>query len=85
MDFICAATKLHSIMANWLADYHHMLLFRLLSTAVVFGVLWPALWLLRTIGYRMIQRLATRVWRRAHGWRGRVARRGARSARESLL
>jgi hypothetical protein len=85
MDFICAATKLHSIMANWLADYHHMLLFRLLSTAVVFGVLWPGLWLLRTIGYRAIERLAPRISRRAQGWHGRLARRGARSARESLL
>ena len=31
------------IMTNWFADYHNMLLLRLLSLAVVFGVLWPGM------------------------------------------
>jgi hypothetical protein len=43
---------LRPIMTNWFADYHNMLLLRLLSLAVVFGVLWPGLILLLGFGLR---------------------------------
>ena len=49
------------IMSNWFAGYHDMLLLRLLSLAVVFGVLWPGLWLLLGIGLRSARRLAGRI------------------------
>jgi uncharacterized protein involved in response to NO len=56
-------------MTYWFSDYHHMLLLRLLSMAVVFGVLWPVLWLLITIGVRSAGRLA-RQWHGAGMWHG---------------
>ena len=63
-------TTLRAIMTNWFTDYHHMLLLRLLSIAVVFGVLWPVLWLLLRIGYRSARHLARRIWQGAHTWQG---------------
>jgi hypothetical protein len=53
---------LRPIMTNWFAGYHDMLLLRLLSLVVVFGVLWPGLWLLLGIGSRLARRLAGRIW-----------------------
>jgi len=57
-------------MTNWFADYHNMLLLRLLSLAVVFGVLWPGFWLLLGIGLRSARRLAARSWRGTRTWQG---------------
>ena len=53
---------LGSIMINWFAEYHNMLLLRPLSLAVVFGVLWPGLWLLFGIELRSARRLSGRIW-----------------------
>jgi hypothetical protein len=61
---------LRLIMTNWFADYHNMLLLRLLSLAVVFGVLWPGFWLLLGIGLRSARRLAGRLWRGTRTWQG---------------
>ena len=61
---------LRLIMTNWFAGYHDMLLLRLLSLAVVFGVLWPGLWLLLGIGLRTATRLAGRICHGTHTWQG---------------
>jgi hypothetical protein len=52
---------LRLIMTNWFAGYHNMLLLRLLSLAVVLGVLLPGLWLLLGIGRRSARRRAGRI------------------------
>jgi hypothetical protein len=52
---------LRLIMTNWFAGYHDMLLLRLLCLAVLFGVLWPGLWLLLGIGLKSARRLAGRI------------------------
>ena len=61
---------LRLIMTNGFAGYHDMLLLRLLGLAVVFGVLWPGLWLLLGIGLRSARRLSRRIWRGTHTWQG---------------
>jgi hypothetical protein len=61
---------LRAIMTYWFTDYHHMLLFRLLSLAVVFGVLWPVIWLLFRSGFRSAVRLAGRIWHGRSTWQG---------------
>jgi len=61
---------LRTIMSNWFANYHHVLLLRLLGLAVVFGVLWPGLWMLLAIGSRSARRLARHVWHGRRTWQG---------------
>jgi hypothetical protein len=61
---------LRPIMTNRFADYHDMLLLRLLSLMVVFGVLWPGLWLPLGIGSRSARRLAGRIWHGTRTWQG---------------
>ena len=39
-------------MNTWLADYHHLLLVRLVLLFFAFGVIWPCLWLVGAIGVR---------------------------------
>ena len=61
---------LHLIMTNWFAGYHDMLLLRLLNLAVLFGVLWPGLWLLLGMALRTATLLAGCIWRGTHTWQG---------------
>src|SRR5580692_6764300 len=62
-NLYASRAMLRSIMINLFAEYHNMLLLRLLSLAVVFGVLWPGLWLLLGIELRSARRLGRRIWR----------------------
>jgi hypothetical protein len=57
-----------AIMTNWFANYHHMLLLRLLSLALVFGVVGPGLWPLIAIGFQSARRLSGRLWRGRRSW-----------------
>ena len=43
-------------MSNWFNVYHQVLLVRLASLALIFGVLWPGLWLLFSMAVRLAQR-----------------------------
>jgi hypothetical protein len=58
-------------MTYWFADYHHMLLLRMLSLAVVFGVLWPVLWLLLA-GIRSATHIARQIWYGTRTWHSRA-------------
>ena len=55
-----------AIMTNWFTDYHAMLLLRMLTIVVVFGVAGPGLWLLLRMGFRSARHLAGRMWQGAH-------------------
>lgn len=65
-------------MSNWLADYHHLLLVRLLLLVLVFGVVWLAASLLAARRSRRTASLLWRVdrggyrWRRRMPWQGRA-------------
>jgi hypothetical protein len=61
---------LRGIMTHWLADYHHVLLVRLLNIAVVFGVVGPGLWLLFAAGSRSACRLAGHIRQGTRTWQG---------------
>ena len=61
---------MRAIMINWFADYHHILLLRLLGLAVVFGVILPSLWLLLAIGFRSTRRLGRHIWHGRPTWQG---------------
>jgi hypothetical protein len=43
-------------MSNWFNLYHQALPVRLASLALIFGVLWPGLWLLFSMFRRLAQR-----------------------------
>jgi hypothetical protein len=58
-------------MTYWFADYHHMLPLRILSLAVGFGVLWPALGLLLA-GIRWASHIARQIWYDTRTWHRRV-------------
>ena len=42
--------------SGWLPSYHEAFLVRLLSLALMIGVLWPAIWLLLTTICRLVRR-----------------------------
>ena len=44
-------------MSNWFNVYHQALLVRLAGLALIFGVLWPGLWLLFGMAFRLAQRV----------------------------
>jgi hypothetical protein len=48
-------------MSNWYSPYHEALLVRLLSLALIFGVLWPVLWMLLSIGFRLARRFIRHI------------------------
>jgi hypothetical protein len=61
-----------AVMTNWLVDYQHALLVRLLGLAVVLGVIWPGLWLLLVIRFRSASRLARHIWHGTRIWHGHM-------------
>jgi hypothetical protein len=69
-NLYASRAMLRPIMTNWFADYHNMLLLRLVSLVVVFGVLWPGLMLLLGFGLRSATRLSGRTWPGMHIWQG---------------
>ena len=42
-------------MSNWHSIYHQALLVRLVSMALIFGVLWPVLWFLFIAAWRLVR------------------------------
>jgi uncharacterized membrane protein len=48
-------------MQNWFSDYHHFQLLRLLSMAVVFGVLLPMLCVLIWVGSKLMAWIAREI------------------------
>jgi hypothetical protein len=48
-------------MSNWYSPYHEALLERFLGLALIFGVLWPALWLPLATAWRRTKRRVQRI------------------------
>jgi hypothetical protein len=57
-------------MSNWFNVYHQALLVRLAGLALIFGVLWPGLWLLFNMAVRLAQRCLHVIGQNARPQRG---------------
>ena len=57
-------------MSNWFNIYHQALLVRLASLALIFGVLWPGLWVLFSMAVRLAQRFFGTIGQNARLQRG---------------
>jgi hypothetical protein len=65
IDFIRTRRQSARIMSTWIDSYHHMMLLRLLAITLVFGALWPGLWLLVTLWAAASRRIGARLAHRA--------------------
>ncbi len=57
-------------MSNWFNVYHQALLVRLAGLALIFGVLWPGLWLLFSMAFRLAQRVLRAIGQNARPQQG---------------
>jgi len=57
-------------MSNWFNVYHQALLVRLASLALIFGVLWPGLWLLFSMAFGLAQRVQRAIGQNARPQQG---------------
>jgi hypothetical protein len=64
---------LAGIMRHWIIDYHHVFMLRLLSAAVLFGVVLPAVWLLAGLIAKAARAIATLLAERPRSWRAHSA------------
>jgi hypothetical protein len=57
-------------MSNWFNIYHLALLVRLAGLALIFGVLWPGLWILFSLARRLALRFLHVIGQNAQPQRG---------------